>query len=204
MEPFTTLNSVAIALPDADIDTDIIFPARFLLITQKTGLGAYAFYEHRHAADGAPIAGSPFNDPSLASASILVAGDNFGCGSSREQAAWALNDLGIRCVVSSGFGEIFAANCLANGMLPLVVPDEALAELLMDAQARVPFTVDLESQRLLRPQRAPIAFALPEWRKAALLHGWDEVDGIVARHAPAITSFETRQRAARPWLYAGD
>ena len=204
MEPFSTLTSLAIALPDADIDTDIIFPARFLLMTSKTGLGRYAFHDRRHGSDGSAVAGSPFDDPALREASILIAGPNFGCGSSREQAVWALRDLGLRCIVSSGFGEIFASNCYVNGVLPIMTEERIAAELLGDAEARGVFTIDLETQSLSRPTRPPIVFDVPAGRKAALLNGWDEVTEILARHGAAIAGFEARQRADRPWLYVGD
>ena len=204
MEPFSTLTSLAIALPDADIDTDIIFPARFLLITSKAGLGRYAFHDRRHEPDGSAIPGSPFDDPVLREASILIAGPNFGCGSSREQAVWALRDLGLRCIVSSGFGEIFASNCFANGVLPIVVADRIANALMADAEARAVFSVDLETQTMSRPAGPPIAFDVPPGRKAALLNGWDEVTEIMARHGAAIAGFEARQRADSPWLYVGD
>jgi 3-isopropylmalate/(R)-2-methylmalate dehydratase small subunit len=204
MEPFTILTSRAIALPDADIDTDIIFPARFLLITSKMGLGQYAFHDRRREADGSVIAGSPFEDPDSPGAAVLITGPNFGCGSSREQAVWALRDLGLRCIVSSGFGEIFASNCFVNGVLPIVVEHRHLSAMMDDAVAHALFTVNLEAQTLSRPDRPSLDFTVPAGRKAALLNGWDEVTEIVSRHGEAIAEFEVRQCALRPWLYTGD
>ena len=195
MEPFTRLSSRAAPLPQANIDTDIILPARFLLITEKRGLGQYAFYEWRQA--GTFV----LDQPRWQDAQVLVAGDNFGCGSSREQAPWALHDLGIRCIVATGFGEIFRANLLRNGMLPVTLPEADWRKVLAAAQLAEPVTVDLLSGLVMLADGSNIGITLPEDERQALLNGWDEIDGIRQRHGDAITAFETRQRAAAPWLW---
>jgi 3-isopropylmalate dehydratase small subunit len=198
MESFTRLTGRAAPLPQANIDTDIIFPARFLLITAKKGLGQYAFHEWRGAADFA------LNQDRYKGVEILVAGDNFGCGSSREQAPWALRDLGLRCVISTSFGEIFHANCFKNGILPVVVPPDILAALMADAEAGTPITVDLEASAVTRQSGDQVPFAVAPWRREALLNGWDEIAMVLAQNAAAIADFETRQRVAEPWLYHGE
>ena len=145
MQAFLTLHSLAMPMADADIDTDIIFPARYLTLTQKKGLAPYAFRDQRYDAAGAERPGFVLNQPRWRGAQILVAGPNFGCGSSREQAPWALADLGLRCIVAPSFGAIFEANCLRNGLLPLRLPTAEHALLLADAQAGRALTVDLQA-----------------------------------------------------------
>jgi 3-isopropylmalate/(R)-2-methylmalate dehydratase small subunit len=204
MDSFTRLTGLAAPLPQANIDTDIIFPARFLLITAKQGLGRYAFYEWRYAPNGTPMADFALNQPRFAGAPILVTGDNFGGGSSREQAPWALMDLGVRCIISTRFGEIFQANCFKNGILPVVVSPEWLALLMTDAEAGRPIEVDLQQQTLRRSGGSVFAFDVETWRREALLNGWDEISIIIAQQGARIAAFEDRQRAQSPWLYAGD
>ncbi len=203
-ERFTRLTAKAAPLPEADVDTDIIFPARFLLHTQKTGLGRFAFFERRYDADGAPRPDFVLNRPAFADAQILVAGDNFGSGSSREQAVWALRDLGFRCVVAPGFGEIFHANAFKNAMLPVVLPATQVAALMNDAREGSAITVDLAEQAVIRPGGERFAFETAPYRREALLNGWDEVDLILNAHGDDITAFEARQKAERPWLYEKD
>jgi 3-isopropylmalate dehydratase small subunit len=201
MEGFTRLKALAAPLPQANVDTDIIFPARFLLITAKTGLGRYAFYEWRYRPDGTERPEFVLNDPRFRGAEILVAGDNVGCGSSREQAPWALRDLGVRCIVSTSFGEIFYANCFKNGILPVRVDDHDLTRLMAEAEAGRPIEIDLETQQVSLEHGAPIAFSVEAWRREALLNGWDEIAGILREDGAAIDAFEQRQRIASPWLY---
>jgi 3-isopropylmalate dehydratase small subunit len=201
MEPFRRLSSVAAPILQANVDTDIIFPARFLLLTQRAGLGGYAFHDWRHGPDGSLSGAFVLDRAPWAGARILVAGENFGGGSSREQALWALSDLGIRCVIAPGFGEIFRANCFRNGMLPIVVSPQQQAELMADAQSGATLTVDLVDQVVGRPYGGAIGFSIEPWRRAALLEGRDEVDAILTEQSAAIATFETRQRAASPWLY---
>ena len=204
MERFTRLAAKAAPFPEADVDTDIIFPARFLLHTQKTGLGRFAFFERRYDADGAPRPDFVLNRPTFADAQILVAGGNFGCGSSREQAVWALRDLGFRCVVAPGFGEIFHANAFKNGMLPVVLPPAQVAALMDDAREGAAIAVDLAEQAVVRADGGRFPFEVAPYRREALLNGWDEVDLILNAHADDITAFEARQKAERPWLHAQD
>jgi 3-isopropylmalate dehydratase small subunit len=201
MDPFTRLTAKVAPLPAANVDTDIIFPARFLTITTKTGLGPWAFHDWRFTAEGAPVPDFVLNLPAYAGAEILVAGDNFGCGSSREQAPWALKDLGFRCVISTGFGEIFQANCFKNGLLPIVLPTGEHADLMADAEEGAVLTVDLERQLIVNPAGAAIAFAVEPWRREALLNGWDEIAIVLNAHAQEITAFEARRRAEAPWLF---
>lgn len=201
MEAFTTLTGTPAPLPRADVDTDIIYPARFLLLTEKTGLGVHAFTEWRYRADGSENPDFALNQPLYRAAPILVAGANFGCGSSREQAVWALRDMGIRAIIAPSFGEIFHANCFSNGIVPVVVGPGDHAALLGDAFAGLPLTIDLEQGTVTRRNLPPIAFSVPEWRRQALLNGWDEIDLITRAHGAAIADFETRQRHAQPWLY---
>ena len=196
--PFTTLTALAAPLPAANIDTDIIVPARFLTITSKQGLGRHAFAEWRER--GAFV----LDDPRWTGAQILVAGENFGCGSSREQAAWALADLGIRAIVAPSFGEIFRTNALRNGILPVTLDTPEWARSVKAAEAGASLTIDLAAQRILLPDEPPIAFALAEQERLALLNGWDEIDGIRSRYAAATAAFEARQRSASPWLWQAD
>lgn len=194
MTPFTALTSIAAPLPAPNIDTDIIVPARFLTITSKQGLGRHAFAEWRERGDFV------LDDPRWAGAQILVAGANFGCGSSREQAAWAVADLGIRCVIAPSFGEIFRANALRNGLLPVTLSETEWRCVLAAAEARQSVTIDLAEQVVLLDDSS-IPFVIPDQERVALLNGWDEIDGIRARYADATAAFEARQRADSPWLW---
>ena len=203
MKPFTTLTSVAAPMPDADIDTDIIFPARYLLLTDKHGLGRYAFFEKRFTPQGAPRPEFVLNRDPWRAVQILVTGPNFGCGSSREQAPWALADLGLRCVIAPSFGEIFQANCCANGMLPVVLPPAQHARVLREAEAGRPLTVDLTACTIASSAGdagAPIGFELPRRQRDALLAGLDEI-GLIRSAEGRIAEFERRQRERMPWLF---
>ena len=195
MIPFTRLTSRAVPLPEANVDTDIILPARFLLRTEKRGLGRFAFFDRRRSG------GFAGDDPRFAGAQILVAGGNFGCGSSREHAPWALADLGYRCIVAPSFGEIFRANCLRNGMLPVVLADAQWQRVLAAAQQFDTIAVDLIERRIELRGGPAIAFVSPDGEREALLGGLDEIDGIIARHADSISAYETRQRQTQPWLW---
>lgn len=203
-QPFTTVTGLAAAMREDNVDTDIIFPARFLLITARAGLGRYAFHDRRFAADGTEIAGYVLNQSQFRDAPVIVAGANFGSGSSREQAVWALLGLGIRAVISSSFGEIFQSNCLRNGIIPIVLPEAQVSALQHLAEQGLTFTVDLETQELRVEGLQPVAFAIPAERRLALLNGWDETDQIVNQFSADIDAFETRQRQTQPWLHAED
>ena len=199
MQPFTRLTAHAVPMADENIDTDIIVPARFLLITDKQGLGRTAFYERRYDASGAPRPEFVLNQSRFDGAQILVAGANFGCGSSREHAPWALADLGFRAIIAPSFGEIFAGNCVKNGILPGVVAD--IAPLLAAADAGQALTIDLSTRTVLIGNVA-WPFAIDDSAHEMLLNGWDEIDTILTRHGPEIAAFEQRQRSTQPWLWS--
>jgi 3-isopropylmalate/(R)-2-methylmalate dehydratase small subunit len=192
MRALTTVTGQAISLPDADIDTDIIYPARFLLITEKKGLGAYAFAERR-AEPGFPIGHN--NDRP-----ILIAGPNFGCGSSREQAPWAIGDLGIRVIIAESFGEIFYGNCFRNGILPIRLEPAQVATLRAVAEAGGMICVDLEA-RTISAADASLIFDVADDRREALLKGWNDTLRILALHRDDISRFEAVQRRTAPWLW---
>lgn len=204
MTPFTTVTGHAAAMPEENIDTDIIFPARFLLLTAREGLGQHAFHDRRYHPDGSEVAGYVLNSDPFRNPPVIVAGANFGSGSSREQAVWALHGLGVRAVIAPALGEIFHNNCLRNGIVPIILPSEIVGEMLASAAAGLRFTVDLETQTVSVGDRAPIDFAIAPERRLALLNGWDETDLVLARFADDIASFEAGQRALQPWLYPED
>jgi 3-isopropylmalate dehydratase small subunit len=201
MIPFTTLTSVAAPLPQDDIDTDIIYPARFLLITGRDGLERYGFHDWRFDADGREKPDFPLADRRWHGAHVLVTGANFGCGSSREHAPWALAAMGIRVILAPSFGEIFYNNCFKNGLLPIVVAAEDHAALLDDAVSARALTIDLVTGEIHRADGPLVSFSTDPDRRAALLNGWDEIDMIVARHLTDIEAFEGNQRRSQPWLW---
>ena len=200
MQPFRMLSSVAAPLPEANIDTDIIFPARFLLLLNKKGLGAHLFNERRN---NKTQAGAQFvlDRPPFDRARILVAGRDFGTGSSREQAVWALADFGIRCVIAPSFGEIFFANCFKNGVLPIVLGQPEHDAVMAKAQQAGSITVDLEAQVVRLNDGRAISFEIDAYRKRGLQLGLDDIGAVLADDTHDIASFETRQRERRPWLY---
>lgn len=200
MQPFTTLTAIAAPLIEADVDTDIIYPARFLTITEKKGLGRYAFHDRRYDGQGRELADFVLNRDPWRHAGILVAGPNFGCGSSREQAPWAILDLGIRCIIAPSFGEIFRGNCYRNGMLPVTVGEADHAALLSDANAGASLHVDLNARTITRPDGSTIAIAIDDGKRDALLNGWDEVMGILNLYAGTIDRYEQDRRTRLPWL----
>ena len=203
MEKFNRLTGVAAPLPMDNVDTDRIIPARFLKTIKRSGLGGHLFNELRYSSDGSEKADFVLNRPAYREARILVAGDNFGCGSSREHAPWALLDFGIRCVIAPGFADIFYNNCFKNGILPIrLAPD--LVERLMKAAGRganATMTVDLESQEITNPDGGAIAFDVEAFRKHCLLNGLDDI-GLTMQKAGRIDTFEAAQKASQPWLYA--
>jgi 3-isopropylmalate dehydratase small subunit len=204
MKPFTTLTSIAAPMPDADIDTDIVFPARFLLLTEKSGLGRYAFFDKRFLGDGRERADFVLHRAPWRAAAMLVAGPNFGCGSSREQAAWALADLGVRCIVAPSFGEIFQANCIANGMLPVVLKGADHARVMAEAEAARAMHVDLMGCTIELADGTAIGFALPERQRRALLAGLDDIALIAHDEGRRIDAYEQAQRLRMPWLFAAE
>jgi 3-isopropylmalate dehydratase small subunit len=202
MKPLCTITSIAVPLAEANIDTDIIFPARFLTITSKVGLGKIAFYDWRYGPDGREKSDFVLNHPAFCGAEILIAGDNFGSGSSREQAPWALLDLGIRCIISSSFGEIFRSNCFRNGMLAITVSPEDLKHLFDDASSHASMTVDLVDCLISTQLGTRIEFTIDPERRFALINGLDEIAATLDQMANKILDFEQSQRTRRPWLYA--
>lgn len=201
MEAFTKLTGVAAPLPIANVDTDMIIPKQYLKTIARTGLGRGLFAEMRFDETGAENPDFVLNKPAYRNATILVAGDNFGCGSSREHAPWALLDFGIRCVISTGFADIFFGNCFKNGILPIVVSKDDLQRLMAHAArgANATVSVDLEAQRVEGPEGAPIGFEIDAFRKHCLLHGLDDI-GLTLHKAKDIAAFETKAAAARPWV----
>jgi 3-isopropylmalate/(R)-2-methylmalate dehydratase small subunit len=202
MEKFTTLTGVAAPLPMINVDTDMIIPKQYLKTIKRTGLGKHLFDEMRYDADGREIPDFVLNRPAYRNASILVAGENFGCGSSREHAPWALLDFGIRCVIAPSFADIFYNNCFKNGILPIALPKEQIAKLFDDAArgANAIITIDLEKQEITGPDGGRLHFDIEPFRKHCLLNGLDDI-GLTLQKAAAIDSYETRQRAAQPWLW---
>ena len=202
MEKFTTLTAVAAPLDIVNCDTDRIIPARFLKTIKRTGLGKNLFNELRYRPDGSENPDFVLNKPAWRKAQILVAADNFGCGSSREHAPWALADFGIRCVISTNFADIFYNNSFKNGILLIKVTPDELRKLMDDAErgANATLTVDLEKQEIAGPDGGTIEFDLDPFRKHCLLNGLDDI-GLTTQKAKSIDSFEDRQKAAQPWLY---
>jgi 3-isopropylmalate/(R)-2-methylmalate dehydratase small subunit len=199
MTPFTTLAGIAAPFPDADVDTDIIFPARFLLLLDKDGLGKHLFHDRRWREDGSAVPDFILNRPPFDRARILVAGPRFGSGSSREQAVWTLADFGIRCVIAPSFGEIFFANCPKTGVLPVIAGAADHAAVMEAARRGETVTVDLETQRVSWPGGG-FGFAVEEHRRRALLQGLDEIGMVLADDAAEIAAFERLRAARTPWL----
>jgi 3-isopropylmalate/(R)-2-methylmalate dehydratase small subunit len=201
MTPFTTLTGVAAPLPMVNIDTDMIIPKQYLKTIQRTGLGKGLFDEMRYDQDGTEKPDFVLNQPAYRNAEVLVAGENFGCGSSREHAPWALLDFGIRCVIAPSFADIFFNNCFKNGILPIVLPQEQVDVLMEDARkgANARMTVDLEAQTITTSDGQVIAFEVDPFRKHCLLNGLDDI-GLTMEKAPAIDRFETAAAASRPWV----
>ena len=201
MDNFTTLTGVAAPMPLVNIDTDMIIPKQFLKTIARTGLGKNLFDEMRYTLDGAEIPGFVLNQPAYRNAEILVAGENFGCGSSREHAPWALLDFGIRCVISTSFADIFFSNCFKNGILPIVLPKEAVDVLMDDARkgANARITVDLESQTVTTSDGQSFAFDVDQFKKHCLLNGLDDI-ALTLEKAKAIDSYEARNGTLHPWV----
>jgi 3-isopropylmalate/(R)-2-methylmalate dehydratase small subunit len=200
MEKFTTLEGVAAPLRIINVDTDMIIPKQYLKTIKRTGLGKGLFSELRYRDDGSENPDFVLNKPAYRNATILIADDNFGCGSSREHAPWALLDFGIRCVISTSFGDIFYNNCFKNGILPIRVAREELEKLFDDAErgANARLSINLEKQEIRGPDGGMITFDVEEFRKYCLLNGLDDIGLTLAKKAQ-IDSFESKAKAARPW-----
>jgi 3-isopropylmalate/(R)-2-methylmalate dehydratase small subunit len=200
MEKFTKLTGVAAPLPIVNVDTDMIIPKDYLKTIKRTGLGKGLFAEMRYNDDGSENPGFVLNKPAYRNAQILVAGDNFGCGSSREHAPWALLDFGIRCVISTSFADIFYNNCFKNGILPITVSQGDLDKLMDDAErgANATISVDLEAKEIRGPDGGMIKFDLDDFKRHCLLNGLDDI-GLTLEKAPAIDRFEKKNAELRPW-----
>ncbi len=201
MEKFTKLTGVAAPLKITNVDTDMIIPKQFLKTIERSGLGKNLFDEMRFNQDGSEVEDFVLNKPQYRQASILVAGDNFGCGSSREHAPWALLDFGIRCIISTSFADIFFNNCFKNGILPIALPQEDVDKLMEDAErgANATVTVDLVTQEISGPDGGIIKFDVEPFRKHCLLEGLDDV-GLTLQKEDKIAAFESKQKEQRPWL----
>jgi len=201
MKKFTKLTGVAAPLAIINVDTDMIIPKQFLKTIERTGLGKNLFDEMRYDDDGNEIPDFVLNRPAYRSAEILVAGENFGCGSSREHAPWALLDFGIRCVIAPSFADIFYNNCFKNGILPIKLPEEDVAKLMDDAErgANATITVDLAAQEIRGPDGGVITFEIDPFRKHCLLNGLDDI-ALTLEKADAIGAYEERAALARPWV----
>jgi 3-isopropylmalate dehydratase small subunit len=200
MKPFTQLTGTAAPLPIANIDTDQIIPKQFLKTVSREGLAKGLFYDLKTRPDGSPDPDFVLNKPAYAKASILIARENFGCGSSREHAPWALLDQGLTCVIAPSFADIFYNNCFKNGLLPVALPREVVDQLI--DQAGGPnhvFTVDLAAQTVTAPDGKVHKFDIDQGRKASLLAGLDDI-GETLQHAGAISAFEEKRKLAQPWL----
>ncbi len=200
MEKFTKLTGVAAPLPVVNIDTDMIIPKDYLKTIKRTGLGSGLFAEARFHQDGTENPDFVLNKPAYRNAKILVAGDNFGCGSSREHAPWALLDFGIRCVISTSFADIFYNNCFKNGILPIIVSPEDLDKLMDDAGrgSNAVLTVDLEEQKITGPDGGTISFEIDAFKRHCMLNGLDDI-GLTLEKATSIASFEKTNAVSRPW-----
>ena len=205
MQKFTTLTGVAAPLPMINVDTDKIIPKQHLKTIARTGLGKALFDEMRYRNDGSENPDFVLNKPPYRKAKILVAGENFGCGSSREHAPWALLDFGITCVIAPSFADIFYNNCFKNGILPIKMPKEIIDKLMDDAErgANAIVTIDLDKQEITGPDGGCVKFDIDPFRKHCLLNGLDDI-GLTMEKKSEIDAFEKKQREAQPWLHAAD
>ncbi len=203
MEKFTTLSGIAAPLPMVNVDTDQIIPKQFLKSIKRTGFGKDLFAPMRYDSSGQENPDFVLNRAPYRDAKFLIAGDNFGCGSSREHAPWALLDFGIRCVIAPSFADIFFNNCFKNGILPIALSKEIVERLLDDAErgANAIVAVDLEKQEITGPDGGTVGFDVEPFRKHCLLNGLDDID-LTMQKENKITAFETSQRGTQPWLYA--
>jgi len=201
MEKFTKLRGVAAPFNMINIDTDKILPKQFLKTIKRSGLGKHLFTELRYMDDGSENPEFVLNKPSYRDSNIIVAGDNFGCGSSREHAPWALLDYGIKCIISTSFADIFYNNCFKNGILPIVVNKRQLNQLMEDADkgANSVLDIDLESQEITRPDGEKVYFEIDEFRKHCLINGLDDI-GLTMEKEKNIDNFEKRRAAEQPWV----
>jgi 3-isopropylmalate/(R)-2-methylmalate dehydratase small subunit len=201
MQPFTTLSGVAAPLAMVNVDTDMIIPKQFLKTIKRTGLKDALFFEARNNPDGSVNPDFVLNRAAYKEAKILVSGANFGCGSSREHAPWALLDFGIRCVIAPSYADIFYNNCFKNGILPIILPQEDVDQLMEDASsgANAVIAIDLENQKIERPDGGKIAFEIDPFRKQCLLNGWDDIS-LTLKNEQKISNFESSREQSQSWL----
>ncbi|GAA6201856.1 3-isopropylmalate dehydratase small subunit [Aquicoccus sp. SU-CL01552] len=201
MDKFTKITGVAAPLPLINVDTDMIIPKQFLKTIKRSGLGVNLFDEMRYQDDGSENPDFVLNKPAYRKAEVLVAGDNFGCGSSREHAPWAIKDFGIRCVIAPSFADIFFNNCFKNGILPIALPQEQVDVLMKDAEKgeNARMTVDLEAQTVTTSDGEVFHFEVDAFKKHCLLEGLDDI-ALTLEKAPAIESFEAKAAVERPWV----
>jgi len=202
MDKFTKLSAVAAPLPMNNVDTDMIIPQKHLKTIKRTGLGVYAFSNIRYHDDGTERADFILNQPAYRSAEILVTGENFGCGSSREHAPWALKDFGLKCIIAPSFADIFYGNCFKNGILPITLP-QATIDLLLDDAARganAIITVDLEAQEISGPDGGMVSFQIDPYRRHCLLNGLDDI-GLTLQKKDVISDYEVKKKLSQPWLF---
>lgn len=202
MEAFTVLHGKAAPLDRVNVDTDQIIPKQYLKTIKRTGLREGLFTDWRYTSDGSPVEGFVLNQPRYDGASILLARDNFGCGSSREHAPWALLDYGFRCIIAPSFADIFFNNCFKNGMLPVVLQNAEVDRLFQEVETQPGYrlTVDLAAQTVATPSGATFRFAVDPFRKDCLLNGLDEI-GLTLQHAADIDAYEQRRKREAPWLF---
>lgn len=203
MEKFTTLNGIAAPLRMINVDTDIIIPKQFLKTVKRTGLGIHAFNDIRYNEDGSDRADFVLNKLEFKEASILITGENFGCGSSREHAPWAILDMGIKCVIAPSFADIFYNNSFKNGILPIELPQDQIDQLMDEAETNpdAPLEIDLEKQTVKRGNKFSFEFEIDPFRKHCLLNGLDDI-GLTLEKKPHIKEFETMDQQKRSWLYS--
>jgi 3-isopropylmalate/(R)-2-methylmalate dehydratase small subunit len=201
MEAFKTLEGIAAPLNMINVDTDMIIPKQFLKTIHRTGLGKALFDEMRFNTDGSEKPDFVLNKPAYRKAQILVTGANFGCGSSREHAPWALLDFGIRCVIATSFADIFYNNCFKNGILPIRLPQAEVDKLMDDAErgSNARISIDLETQEIRGPDGGMITFEIDAFRKQCLLNGWDDI-GLTLRSEDKISAYEKQHHAQAPWV----
>jgi 3-isopropylmalate/(R)-2-methylmalate dehydratase small subunit len=203
MRKFDRLEGVAAPLPMINVDTDMIIPKQFLKTIERSGLGKHLFDEMRFETDGREKPDFVLNKPAYRKSEVLVAFDNFGCGSSREHAPWALLDFGIRCVIAPSFADIFYNNCFKNGILPIKLPKEQVALLMQDAERgqNAKISIDLEKQEITRPDGETIKFEMDPFRKHCLVNGLDDI-GLTLQKSSSIDAFENKNRLSQPWLHS--
>jgi len=200
MEKFTKLKSIAADLPITNVDTDMIIPKQFLKTIKRTGLGSALFYEMRYDEKGNPIKNFILNNAPYNKAKILISGKNFGCGSSREHAPWALLDFGIRCIIAESFADIFYNNCFKNGILPIILPENQVKELSEAAKQNKEIEIDLIDQKIHKGDNRPFDFAIEPFRKDCLLNGYDDI-ALTLKKDAKINTFEQKKKNLTPWLY---